>query len=91
MPVYRRETGACGVWTMSNNSVKKLLETQDALRRQLEPFSAAMKALEADSGIQRLIKEANRHQEFMRAAFGPFEELRQSGALDAASKLGAEF
>lgn len=76
---------------MSDNSIKKLLKSQDRLRRQLEPFSAQLKALQADSGIQRLIKDANRHQELMRAALGPFEELHRSGALYTASKLGGEF
>lgn len=70
---------------MPNNSIKKILETQENLRRQLEPLSATMKALEANSGFQRLIKEINRDQELVRVALGPLEELRRAGVFDQAS------
>ena len=61
---------------MAEDSFKRLVELQKRLRRQLEPFSASVKALQADSGVQRLIEDAQRHQALIRAALGPFEELR---------------
>ncbi len=72
---------------MGKDSVKKLLDLQESVHRQLETFSAAMKAIEADSGFQRTINQANRSRELIRAALGPFEELRLSGAV---LKFGAE-
>ena len=61
---------------MADDSFKRLVELQKRLRRQLEPLSASIKALQADSGVQRLIEDAQRHQALIRAALGPFEELR---------------
>ena len=52
------------------------------MRRQLEPILATMKTLEANSGLLRMIKEANRNQELMRAALGPLEDLRRAGIFD---------
>lgn len=76
---------------MTNDNIKKLLETQETIRRLFEPLSASMKAIEANSSIQQLIEEANRNRELMRAALGPLEELRRSGLLSPASQLGGEF
>ena len=76
---------------MTNDEIRKLLETQEALRRQTEPLSAALKAMGGNAGLQRLIKEAGRNQELMRAALGPLEELRRAGVLNPASQLADEF
>jgi biotin-(acetyl-CoA carboxylase) ligase len=75
----------------TNYNIKKLLETQETFRRQIEPLSTSMKAIEENSGIRRLIAEANRNQEMMRAALGPIEKLQRSGLLNSASQLGSEF
>ena len=74
---------------MTNESIKNVLETQEKLRRQLEPISATVKALDANSGFQRMIKKANRNKELMRAALGPLEDLRQAGIFDQAAELTA--
>ena len=76
---------------MAEDSFKRLVELQKRLRRQLEPLSASIKALQADSGVQRLIEDAQRHQALIRAALGPFEELRRSGVLGFAGRLDAEY
>jgi hypothetical protein len=72
---------------MADNSIKKFMKAQESLRRQVEPLQATMKALQQDSGLRRLIEEANRHHEMMRAAFGPLEELRRAGILQEISAL----
>lgn len=76
---------------MMSDSIKKIVESQERLRRQLEPFSTQLKALQVESGVQRLIEDAQRQQDLIRAAAGPIEELRQSGALDSVARLGTEF
>ena len=73
---------------MMNNSVKKLLET--LLRRLEEPFSAITKTLEANPGIQWLIRQANRGQCFIRVVLGPIRKLRRGGPLDMTPSLGSE-
>jgi multidrug resistance efflux pump len=72
---------------MTNNSIKKLLETQESLRRQPEPLQATVKAFNPDTGLRKLIEEANRYRELMRAALGPLEELRRSGGAGPANLM----
>lgn len=89
-PERTAQAGYRWIWTMTNNSIKTLLEAQETLRRQLEPLSATMKALGGNSAL-RLARGLNRQQELVRAALGPVEELRRAGLLNAASQLGAEY
>ena len=74
---------------MTNESIKKFLETQEIMRRQLEPILATMKTLGADSGLLRMIKETNRNQELMQSSLGSLEDLHRAGILDQAAGLAA--
>ena len=77
---------------MPNDTLRRALTTLEALRPQLEPLSAQIKALQSNAGIHRLIEEADRTRTLMRAALGPFEDLRRRSLqlgteLDAATEL----
>ena len=75
---------------MTNDSIKKVLEMQDSLR-QFEPVFAKVQALEENAGLRRLAEDLSRHQEALRAAYGPVEDLRRAGLLNLTSQLGSEF
>jgi hypothetical protein len=75
--------------SMTNNDIKRLLEAQEALR-QLEPFSGALKAFEESASLRRLVQDANRHQEAMRALLGPLDELCRADLLKSALPLARE-
>ena len=77
---------------MTNESLKKLLATQDAGRRlasQMEPLhsnlmamSTIAESLSGNSAISRLMKDMQRHEKLMRAAVGPLADLKASGAFE---------
>ncbi|GLR97619.1 hypothetical protein ACVIU7_007943 [Bradyrhizobium liaoningense] len=60
-------------------------ETLKALRRAIEPSAIALKAFQVDSGFLRMMEDFRRQGEAMRAALGPFEDLRRSGMFDQLS------
>ncbi len=68
---------------MMSEHMNRILEEQERLRRQYEPFLREMK----------FIEEFNRQQELMRAACGPLEDIRRSISLTqgSQSQLGGEF
>jgi hypothetical protein len=76
---------------MTTNIAQKILEEQYALRRQLEPFLNAQKAFEESSRFRQIAENFVLHQEAIRTAFGPYEELRRAGLLDPISRIGGEF
>lgn len=51
------------------------------------PAMEAMKALQENSAVTRLMADMERHQALIRAAQGPFEELRRSGVFNHTSAL----
>ena len=70
---------------------KKIVEIRESIRRELEPFSAAVRSIEQNSDIRRFAQDLKRHQELVHAAFGPFEEIRRASHLKVASAFGGEF
>ncbi len=63
---------------MPNDAPIRALTAYETLRRQLEPLSAQIEALQSNTGIYRPIEEAARNRTLMRAALGPAEDLRRS-------------
>lgn len=77
---------------MRNFELKQILKMQETIRRQIEPFSAAIKSIEADhSGIRAITKHATRQHELLRAAVGPAEELLRFQAPNISPDLRAQF
>ena len=74
---------------MKADGLRKTLKRHDALRRQLEPLSAHIEALQLDFR-GALIDEANLASNLTRAALGPIEDLRRSLQLDAVPNIANE-
>lgn len=72
---------------------KKIVEKRESIRREFEPFSAAIRAIEQNSDIRCFAQDLKRHQELVHAAFGSFEEIRRASHLHlkVAPHLGGEF
>ena len=75
---------------MKSDSVRKAFERHEALQRQLKPLSVQIEALQSDFHVRTLIDDANHVRNVMRAAHGPFEDLRRSLPLDTGSKIATE-
>ena len=52
------------------------------VHEQLSPTLSALASLQKNNAIQRLVEETARYQETMRAALGPFEDLRRFGVFE---------
>lgn len=65
---------------MKGDDYKKLLEQAND---QLSALTAIEKSLGGHSAVARAIEDINRHNEVLRAALGPMDELRKSGILGA--------
>jgi Swt1-like HEPN len=74
---------------MNDNGLRKIIDAQDVLCRQLEPIQSALKAAEASSSVRRLIEDACRQQNMFRAALGPIEELCRHAKSDQFTGLAA--
>ena len=61
-----------------DESMRTTLALQETIRRHTETF----KAFHQISDLRNIAKFANQREEMMRAALGPFEELRRAGAFD---------
>ncbi len=66
---------------MQSDHINKILKTQEKLRRPYEPLLREMKVIE----------DINRHQELVRTALAPLEDMRRTASLIQASQLGGEF
>ena len=75
---------------MTSNTIKRFLDEQEAIHRQLTPLSTVMEAMDDSSGILQLIEDANRNDNLMRAVFGPMEDLKQAAFLHPASYAADE-
>ena len=73
---------------MPDDTLSRALRASETLRRQLEPLSVQIEALQSNTGIHRLIEDADRTRTLMRAALGPVEDLRRSLQLNT-ELLGA--
>ena len=67
---------------MPDDTLSRALRAYETLRRQLEPLSVQIEALQSNAGIHRLIEDADRTRTLMRAALGPVEDLRRSLQLN---------
>jgi hypothetical protein len=56
------------------------------LTAQLQPFADLERALGGNNALTRIAEDMERHKKVLSAAYGPMEELRRSGALDAFSE-----
>jgi hypothetical protein len=77
-------------WVSTNDTIKTVLEMQDALC-QFEALFANVKALEENEGVLRLAEDLKRRQAAIHAAYGPVEDWRRAGLLDLTSHLRSEF
>lgn len=63
----------------------------EAARRIADsPAMQAMKALQENSAVSRLLADMQRHEALIRAAQGPLEELRRAGVFEQASALNEQ-
>ena len=76
---------------VTDNRRKKPRKEQEAMWRQFELLLRPMKVPQPNSGIQRYLEQMDRDRKLMRVVFGPVEELRRSGLLDASINLGPKF
>ena len=77
---------------MPDDTLSRALTTYETLRRQLEPLSVQIEALQSNAGIHRFIEDADRTRTLIRVALGPVEDLRRrlqlnTELLDAATEL----
>ena len=75
---------------MRSDDIIRKLKVQETISRQLEPF---YRAIETSSRIQSSVQwQQNiiRHQELLRVALGPLEDIRRSGHIALMSKLQNE-
>lgn len=77
------------------SAAKRVLEQRGQafdLARQLDadPLVQAMKAIQQNEGIQRILEDAEWHRSVLRAVEGPLAELRATGAFDAVSAVGRQ-
>lgn len=70
---------------MTNDTYRKLIEE---MQRQMEPLTALQNSLGGQSGVARLVEDMTRKHDLLRTAYGPMEELRQSGALATLTQQG---
>jgi len=56
-------------------------------QKESDKLAATFKAFEENSAIKRIAEDFARHEQMMRAALGPVEELRRAGAFDFTSQI----
>ena len=69
---------------------KAYAEATEAAMRAARPLADAMRAIEENSGIKQVMESIRHHEVALRAALGPFEDLRRDGVLYADSPWGRE-
>jgi len=60
-------------------------EAIEAAALAARPLADALRAIEENSGIRQMLESIKHHEAAMRAALGPFEELRRAGVFDVDS------
>lgn len=75
---------------MQNDDIRKILDAQEVLRRQLEPISRAVESIQNMQGVLQTANDIARYRELLRVSLGPLEDLRRSGYLSLASQLHTE-
>lgn len=75
---------------MTDDTLKRLFDKQEALQRCLRPLSVRIQALRTETGIERLITDTDRMRNLMRSVLGPLEDIRRSRLLDTVTTVGAE-
>ena len=75
---------------MQNDDIRRILQAQEVLRRQLEPISRALESIQSMPGVSQTANDIARYRELLRVSLGPLEDLRRSGYLTLASQLHTE-
>ena len=75
---------------MQNDDIRKIVEAQEVLRRQLEPISRAIESMQRAQGVFQTSNDIARYRELLRVSLGPLEDMRRSGHLNLASQLHTE-
>ena len=75
---------------MQNDDIRRILDAQEVLRRQLEPISRAIESIQRMQGVLQTSSNIARYRELLRVSLGPLEDLRRSGYLTLASQLHTE-
>ena len=75
---------------MQNDDIRKILQAQEVLRRQLEPISRAIESMQRAQGVFQTSNDIARYRELLRVSMGPLEDMRRSGHLNLASQLHTE-
>jgi len=76
---------------MSVNSVKTQLDALESALRSFEGIASAADAVLNSSSLKYLQEEAQRHNEMLRAAIGPIEEIRRAAGLNSAELFDRQF
>ena len=72
---------------MRNDDIRRILNAQEVLQRQLEPISKAIESITRFQSIIPDMQDILGLQESARVALGPLEDMRRSGYLELFSKL----
>ncbi|MCB1467826.1 MAG: hypothetical protein KDK08_11925, partial [Rhizobiaceae bacterium] len=75
---------------VTDDNLRKLMGLHDSLMRQLEPFGGLAKMIDESSAAAKLVQQMREQDQLARIAFGPFEDLRRTGVMLEAKKLGIE-
>lgn len=82
---------------MIDEVVKKAITKQEStlhpvssitcFQKERDKLAATFKAFKENSTVKRIAEDFARHEQMMRAALGPVEELRRAGAFDFISQI----
>ena len=72
---------------MRNDDIRRILNAQEVLQRQLEPISKAIESITRFQSIIPDMQDILGLQELARVALGPLEDMRRSGYLELFSQL----
>ena len=67
---------------MSDDKLRKTLETNESLQRLLEPLSLRVEALKPNYSIERILEDVDPSRNLARTVLGPIEDLRRSLQLE---------
>ena len=75
---------------MRNDDIRRVLNAQETLTRQLEPIHRATESIWRIQSVIQGMQEIISHQESLRVALGPLEDMRRSGHLALALQFHNE-
>jgi hypothetical protein len=71
-------------------ATRNALDLRDTIRLPTESLAANLKTLFEDGSLRHLANIVSDHDEMLRAALGPFEEMRRAGMFDMPAYSGFE-